>query len=77
MIVTVDVPVVAVPLAVNVKVLVLAVGLGLNAAVTPVGKAEVESVTLPLKPFSGVMVIVLVPLPPCTIVTVFGAADIV
>jgi len=44
-----------------VSVLVPVVGFELNAAVTPLGKPDAERVTLPLKPFNGVMVIVLVP----------------
>ncbi len=60
-IVTATVPVAAVALAVKVSVLVVVAGLGLNAAVTPLGKPDAERVTLPLKPFNGVMVIVLVP----------------
>ena len=63
-IVTVEVPIEAVALAVNVNVLVLVAGFGLNPAVTPPGKPEAESVTFPLKPFNGVMVIVLVPCAP-------------
>ncbi len=59
--VTVAVPVVAVALAVSVSVLVLVAGLGVNAAVTPLGRPDAERVTLPLKPFAGVMVIALVP----------------
>ncbi len=59
--VTVAMPVAAVALAVKVRVLLLVAGLGLNAAVTPLGKPDAESVTFPLKPFIGVMVIVLVP----------------
>jgi hypothetical protein len=74
-IVTVTVPVAAVALAVKVSVLVVVAGLGANPAVTPLGKPEAESVTLPLKPFSGVMVIVLVPLLPCVMVTLFGLAE--
>jgi hypothetical protein len=62
--VTVTVPVVAVLLAVSVKVLVVVAGFVLNAAVTPLGKPEADKVTLPLKPFCGVTVIVLVPLAP-------------
>ena len=53
-IVTVAVPVVAVPLAVNVKVLLfegLDVVVGLNAAVTPAGKPVAASATPPLNPF--------------------------
>ena len=73
--VTVVVPVVAVPLAVSVSVLVLVAGFGLKAAVTPLGKPEAENDTLPLKPFSGVIVIVLVPWLPCTTLKLFGLAD--
>ena len=60
-IVTVAVPVVAVALAVKVSVLVEVAGFGLKAAVTPLGKPTAERVTLPVKPFAGVMVIALVP----------------
>ena len=60
-IVTVTVPVAAVALAVRVMVLVPVAGFGLNAAVTPLGKPDAERVTLPLKPFEGLMVMVLVP----------------
>ena len=73
-IVTVDVPVVAVGLAVRVSVLVVLVGFGLKPAVTPLGRPEALKVTLPLKPFCGVTVIVLVPLAPWRMVTVFGLA---
>ena len=73
--VTVTVPVVAVLLAVNVKVLVAVAGFGLNDAVTPLGKPEADKLTLPLKPFCGVTVIVLVPLVPCVTVTLLGAAE--
>lgn len=73
--VTATVPVVAVPLAVSVKVLVLVVLLGLNDAVTPLGKPEADRLTLPLKPFCGVTVIVLAPLAPCTIVKLFANAE--
>ena len=75
-IVTVAVPVVAVLLAVSVSVLVVAVaGLGLKDAMTPLGRPEADKLTLLLKPFCGVMVIVLVPLAPCVIVKLFGEAD--
>lgn len=57
-------PVVAVLLAVNVNVLLPLAGLGLNDAVTPFGSVDVMNVTLPLKPFCGVMLIALVPLVP-------------
>src|SRR5437867_4032167 len=53
--VRVTVPVVAVGFAVSVSVLVVAVGLGLKAAVTPLGSAAAERVTLPVKEWkSGV-----------------------
>jgi hypothetical protein len=74
--VTVTVPVVAVPLAVNVRTLELVVGFVPNAAVTPVGKPDAVSVTLLLNPLVGLTVMVLVPpAPPCVIVTLFGDAD--
>jgi hypothetical protein len=59
--VTVAVPFFAVGLAVNVSVLVEVAGFGLNDAVTPLGKPVGVSVTFPLNPFAGVIVIVLVP----------------
>jgi hypothetical protein len=68
-IVTVDVPAVAVLLAVSVNV-VLA-----NVAVTPVGRPEADKATVPVKPLDGVTVIALVPLAPCAIVMLVGDAD--
>jgi hypothetical protein len=44
---------------------VVAVEAGLNEAVTPLGRAEVVRVTLPLKPALGVTVMVLVAPAPC------------
>jgi hypothetical protein len=73
--VTVTVPVAAVPLAVSVNVLVLVVLLGLNDAVTPLGRPDADKLTLPLKPFCGVIVMVLAPLAPCVIVKLFGDAE--
>lgn len=72
--VTVDVPVAAVALAVSVNVLVEVVGFGLNPAVTPLGRPEADKVTLPLNPFNGVTVMVLVPVLPCATVTLVGFA---
>ena len=63
-IVTVKFPVAAVADAVRVSALVVAVGLGLKDAVTPLGKPEAESVTLPANPFAGVIVTVLPPAVP-------------
>ena len=73
--VTVTVPAAAVLLAVSVNVLVLAVLLGLNDAVTPLGRPDADKLTLPLKPFCEVTVMVLTPLVPCTIVKLFGDAE--
>jgi hypothetical protein len=74
-IVIVLVPVVAVLLAVNVRTLVDVVGLVPNEAVTPLGNAEFESVTDPVKPPDGVTVMVLLPLVPCLTVRLAGDAD--
>ncbi len=74
-IVIVDVPTVAVPLAVSVKVLVPVVLAGLNVAVTPAGRPEADRLTLPVNPFSGVTVMVLVPLPPWVTATLPGEAE--
>ena len=73
--VTLVVPVDAVPLAVNVNVLVFAVLVGLKDAVTPLGSPETDKPTLLLKPFRGTTVIVLVPLPPCVTVMLLGDAE--
>src|SRR5208282_832182 len=73
--VTMVMPVVALPEAVSVKMLVLVAGLGLKDAVTPVGKPVADKVTVLLKPFSGVTVMVLEPLAPCPIVKLFGEAE--
>jgi hypothetical protein len=63
-IVSVTVPVAAVLLADNVNMLELVVLLGAKEAVIPPGRPEADKLTLELKPFWGVMVIVLVPLAP-------------
>ena len=78
--VTVTVPVVAVLPAVSVNVLLLAVLLlavllGLNDAVTPLGMPDADKLTLPLKPYCGVTVMVLAPLPPWVIVKLLGEAE--
>jgi len=60
--VTVDVPAAAVLLAVKVTTLVPVAGFVPNAAVTPLGRPEAASVTLPVNPFTSVTVIVSVAL---------------
>lgn len=62
--VTVAAPVVAVALAVSVRTLVPVVGFVPNVAVTPLGRPDAASVTLPVNPPTSVTVMVLVPLPP-------------
>src|SRR5262245_42341603 len=73
--VTFALPASAVLLAVNVSVLVLVVFGGLNEAVTPLGRPKAFKLTLPLKPFCGATVIVLVPLAPGAMLTLAGEAD--
>src|SRR5260370_30801259 len=68
------VAVAAVLLAVRVRTLVLVALRGLKAeAVTPLGRPETDRATLPVKPYCGLTVMVLVPLPPC--VRVYGDAE--
>ena len=62
--VTVNAPVVSVLLAVRVSTLLLVVGLVPNEAVTPLGKPDAASVTLPVNPPLSVTVIVSVELLP-------------
>ena len=71
------VPSAAVVLAVSVSVLVVVVLPGLNAAVTPPGSPEADRLTLLLKPFSGLTVIVLVPFVPWTTLRLLGEVDTV
>ena len=74
--VTAAVPVLAVLLAVKVTMLDEVAGLTLKVAVTPLGSPVEVNGTLPDNPFTGVIVIVLVPLPtPCTTATELGVAD--
>jgi len=68
-------PVVAALVTVSVNVLVAVAGLGLNEAVTPLGKPDADKLTLPLKPFCGVTVMVLAALPPCVVVTLLGEVE--
>jgi hypothetical protein len=74
-IVTVAVPVVAATPAESVNVLEAVAGLGLNDAVTPLGRPDADKLTPPLNPFCGVIPTVLVPLPPCAMLTLPGDAE--
>ena len=70
------VPVVAVALAESVSVLVVVVLVGLNEAVTPLGSPDADKLTLPLKPFCGFTVMVVVPPgAPWVLVTLAGLGD--
>ena len=73
--VTVDVPVVAVELAVNVTELEVVVGLVPKEAVTPEGRPEADRLTLPVNPPEGVTVTVLLLLDPCATDTLLGEAE--
>ena len=69
------VPVLAELFAVSVRVLVDAVGLGLKAAVVPLPIPVADSVTAPVKPPDGWIVIVLVPCEPRVMLTLVGKAE--
>ena len=56
--VTVNVPVAAVPLAERVKTLLAVAGFVPNVALTPPDKPDADKVTLPLNPFRGLIEIV-------------------
>lgn len=73
--VTVELPVVAVELAVRVSTLLPVVGFVPKAAVTPLGRPEAARVTLPVNPPTSLTVIVLVPLLPCVIDRLLGESD--
>jgi len=73
--VTVEVPVVAVALAVRVSTLVPVVGLVPKVAVTPLGKPDAARVTLLENPPTSVTEIVLVPLLPWVTVRLLGEAE--
>lgn len=73
--VIVNVPVLAELLAVSVRVLVDVAGFVLNAAVTPLPMPVAVSVTAPVKPPEGVIVIVLVPFEPRVMLTLVGEAE--
>src|SRR5580658_2055387 len=74
--VTVAVPVAAVALAVSVSTLVPVVGFVPNTAVTPLGRPDAASVTLPANPFWSFTVMVLVPpAPPWVMVRLPGESE--
>ena len=75
LIVTMNVPPVAVSFADSVSVLVARVPPGLNEAVTPPGNPDADKLTIPEKPPIAVTVTVLVPVAPCTRVTLLGEAE--
>ena len=52
-----------------------ATDVGFKLALAPDGAPEALNVTVPVKPFCGVTVMVLVPLPPWVTVTLVGDAD--
>ena len=73
--VTVDEPAVAELLAVSVNTLEPVVGLVPKDAVTPLGRPLAARVTLPLNPFAGFTVTVLVPEAPCAMDRLPGESD--
>lgn len=73
--VTLATPMAAVLLAVNVNVLVFVALAGLNEAVTPAGRPEADRLTLLLKPFSGLTIIVFAALLPCVTVMLLCDAE--
>jgi hypothetical protein len=75
--VTLTVPRAAVLLAASMSVLVPVVLLGLNVTVTPLGMPEAARLTLLLKPFTGLTVMMLVPFAPWATLKLLGAAEIV
>ena len=75
MTITGNVPVVARKLTNSARTLLKCVGLLPKLVKTPEGRLEADSVTLPLKPPTGVTVIVLVPAPPRATVKVAGDAE--
>ena len=72
---TVEVPAVTEAPAASVRVLVPVLLTGLNEAVTPLGRLDAARVTLPLKPFYGLIVRVLTPLFPCVTLRLPGDAE--
>jgi hypothetical protein len=75
MTVTEKVPIVALPVADSVKRLVVVPGFVPKTALTPLGKPDVFKFTGPLKPFSGLIVMVVDPEAPWRNVKVPGEAE--
>ena len=75
MIVTEEVPVVAVELAVKVATLLPVVGFVPKLAVTPDGRPDADKLTLPVNPPLGLTVIVELPLLPRVTDKLLGDAD--
>jgi len=73
--VTANAPTVAALFADRVKRLVVVAGFEPKLAVTPAGSPEADRVTLPLKPFSGLMVMVVEPAAPWRMVKLAGDVD--
>ncbi len=73
--VTVTVPMAAVADAVSVSAVEAGSGLEPKKALTPLGRPVAEKLTLPLKPFCGVTLMMLPPLVPCVIVRLAGEAE--
>jgi hypothetical protein len=71
----VEVPRAAVLLTLMVSVLVDVVAEGLKLAVTPAGSPAMERLTLPLNPFTGVTVMVLLPLADLLMLRLVGEAE--
>jgi len=74
-IVTVTVPIVAVPVADRVKRLLVVAGFVPKLALTPLGRPDAVKFTLPLKPLRGLIVMVVEPTAPWGKVTLVGDAE--
>lgn len=74
-IVTLDAPAAAALVAVKVSVLVPDALAAPNAAVTPAGNPDAARVTVPLKPFCGATLMVLLTEPPGATITFAGVAE--
>ncbi len=73
--VIIRVPVLARLPTVSVKVLEVVAGFGLKDAETRAGRPEADKLTLPAKPFAGVMPIVVTPLEPRAMLRLLGEAE--